>query len=88
MKKLFIEIIQTDLKNEIESGMLNPQQQLIAINQALRDLSSIDNPEINKVIEKYRAEQKKQEDLLAEAQKAIMENAHNIYEHLKELKFD
>lgn len=86
MKDLFVEIIKTDLRNDMESGMLNPQQQLIAINTALRDLSSVDNPVINKVIEKYRSEQKKQEEILMKAQTIIMENAKNIYEHLmKEL---
>lgn len=86
MKDLYVEIIKTDLKNDIESGMLNPQQQLMAINTALRDLASINDPTINTVIEKYRSEQKKQEDILEKAQSTIMENAKNIYEHLmKEL---
>ena len=55
-------IIKTDLKNDIESGLLNPQQQLMAINNALRDLSSIKNKDINEVIINYRSQQKKQED--------------------------
>lgn len=86
MNKLFKEIVKTDLKNDIESGMLNPQQQLIAINQALKDLARDDNEQINDVIKKYREVQLKQETIIQDAQTSIMENAKNIYDHLmKEL---
>lgn len=85
-KKLFVGIIKTDLKNSMESGMLNAQQQLMAINTALRDLAGIDDDDINKVIEEYREVQSKLENDIEEAQKKIIENANNIYEHLmKEL---
>ena len=82
MSDLKIEIIKTDLKNDIESGMLNPQQQLIAINTALRDLAGLDDGKYDEVIKKYRDAQKDQEDVLEKAQSTIMENAKNIYEHL------
>jgi len=86
MNDLYMNIIKTDLKNDIESGLLNPQQQLMAINNALRDLSSIKNKDINEVIINYRSQQKKQEEIMNKAQTSIMENAKNIYDHLmKEL---
>jgi hypothetical protein len=58
----------------------------MAINTALRDLSSIDDEDINKVIQEYRDVQGKLENEIETAQTKIMENASNIYEHLmKEL---
>lgn len=82
MNELLIEIIKTDLKNNIESGMLNEQDKLIAINESLRLLSTMNNPEINEVIKKYRQKQNEQEEKLLKAQTQIIENAKNIYNHL------
>lgn len=82
MNKILVEMIKADLKNSIESGMLNPQQQLMAINEALKWFSTLKDEKINDVIQKYRDEQTKQQDILLKAQTRIFENAKNIYNHI------
>ena len=82
MNKILVEIVKTDLKNSIESGLLNPQQQLIAINDALKWLATLNDEKINNVIEKYLERQREQQDILIHAQERIFENAKNIYKHL------
>lgn len=82
MNKILIENVKADLRNNIESGQLNIQGQLIAINDALKWLSVLNNEKINDIIQKYRNEQQKQEKILTEAQSEIIKNAKNIYNHI------
>lgn len=74
------EIVKTDLKNSYE--YVDNQQKLILINDALKYLSTVNDEKIDKVINRYREEQRKQEEILETTQKNIMENAKNIYQHL------
>lgn len=83
--KILIEQIRADLRNNIESGQLTPMGQLMAINDALKWLSTLNNEKINQVIQKYREEQQKQEKIQTDAQIEIMKNAKNIYNNILEL---
>lgn len=78
--------IKNDIKNNWES--LDVNQQLIYLNQQLEKLYDLgiasNNKKLCDVIEKYRAEQKQQEEKLIEIQKKIIENGKNILKHILE----
>lgn len=82
MSELTLDIIKADLKNDIESGLLNPQQQIIAINEALKFISILNNTAINDTIKKYRQQQREEEEKMLKAQDQIFKNAQNIYNHI------
>ena len=86
MNDMFKKRVQRDLKNSVESGVLNPQQFLLVVNQSLKDLLLMNDDEINKTIADYWAAQEKLEDEIGERENKIMDNANKIYENMiKEL---
>jgi len=86
MNELFKKRVLRELKNAIESGMLNPPQFLQVINQSLKDLLLMNDESISETIADYWAAQEKLEDEMGERENKIMENANKIYENMiKEL---
>jgi F0F1-type ATP synthase delta subunit len=78
--------IKNDIKNNWDA--LDTNQQLIYLNQQLEKLYDLgviaNNKKLCEVIEKYRTEQKQQEEKLIEIQKKIIENGKNILKHILE----
>lgn len=78
--------IKNDIKNTWDA--LDVNQQLIYLNQQLEKLYNLgiisSNKKLCDVIEKYREEQKQQEEKLIEIQKKIIENGKNILKHILE----
>lgn len=92
-KELFKERVKKDLQNTMEGEQLEEAQQLILLNQALKELLLLENPEVSAVIQKYfdtqTLLQKDIEQLSLQLEskwKQIVENATKIYTSLiKEL---
>lgn len=82
MNKIFKKRVQRDLKNSIESGLLNPQQFLAAVNEASKDLLLLNDDDFNKKITDYWGTQEKLEDDIEAATKKIMENGEQLYNYI------
>ena len=84
--KYKINWIKNDIKNMWDS--LDPNQQLIFLNQQLGELYNIgisaNKKSLCDVIKKYREEQKQQEEKMIEIQKKIIDNSKNILKHILE----
>ncbi len=86
---LYIERIKNKLRNAVESGMLNEQQIMAAIDDTLDNLLLYKKNDdgINKVIKTFQDENKKLNKDIIEASEKISVNYKNIYEHIIKDKF-
>lgn len=80
--KLYKEIIKTELKKAIESGQFNNEQCIAMIDAAVKDLSVIDNPVINKAITEFRKTIQAEEEKLIQLSENISKEYKEMYEDI------
>ena len=83
--EVYKKLIKEDLENAIESGMLNEEQSISMIDTTLRNLASMDNPNINKVIEEFITTVGTKIKELTQISKDISKEYKEMYEDIKDM---
>jgi len=81
-KKLYIKLIQKEMNDTLESGILKPEQEQQFINQICMKLILANDPDINKTIKTYFDDLDKIDDSF---KKTYKKYADNRYEMVKEM---
>jgi len=82
MNETYIKRIKNKLKRAMDSGMLNIEQQIAAIDDTLEKLLLTNNEDTNKTIQEFDAEIEKHEKQINDTQAKIWDDYKSIYDSL------
>jgi len=80
--ELYKKVIKEDLKKAIESGALNEEQCISVIDTTLRDLLTMDDPNINKAIDDFRTKIETETKELTRISQNISKEYKEMYEDI------